>query len=86
MTQKNLVVFNDGSHGHWFASVLNTENGINWTDKFKKKNPHLSVRKRFRHSNRRLALSLVGKKYISYTQNEAPAKTAERFVLYLTKK
>ncbi len=87
MTQKDLVVFNNGTHGRWFASVLNTENGRNWTDRFKKKNPKYSVTKRYRHSDRRLAYELAGKDYDrAYAEHVVPAATAERFVLYLTQR
>ena len=86
--QEELVVFNDGSYGaYWFASVLNTENGRSWTDRFKEKNPRFKVKKRFRHSNRRLAYNLAGKDYNrAYAEHVVPAATAERFVLYLTQR
>jgi len=88
--QTELVVFNNGTlphNPHWFAMVLNTENGRKWLENFRKKNRHLSVKVYHRHSNRRLAFEQMGRDYDhSYAAHNITRKFAEKLALYLYKK
>lgn len=90
--QTELVMFNNGQvkfggqKSHWFALVLNNENGQKWLENFRKKNRHLIVKVYNRHSNRRKAFELMGRNYDrSYAAHNIPRKFAERMALYIEK-
>jgi hypothetical protein len=91
--QTELVMFNDGTFrfgrekSHWFAMVLNNENGRKWIKNFRQKNRHLKVSIYNRHSDRRKAFELMGRDYDnSYAAHNIPQKFAERFALYIEEK
>ena len=91
--QTELVMFNNGQvqfgghKSHWFALVLNTENGRKWLENFRKKNRHLKVTVFNRHSDRRKAFKLMGRDYDrSYAAHNIPRKFAERMAVYIERK
>lgn len=88
--QTELVMFNNGQvkfgghKSHWFALVLNNENGQKWLDNFRKKNRHLTVKVYNRHSDRRKAFNEMGRDYDnSYAAHNIPRKFAERMAVYI---
>jgi len=92
--QTELVMFNNGvesgpykkQKSHWFAMVLNNENGRQWVKNFRNKNRHLKVTVYCRHSDRRKAFELMGRDYDhSYEAHNIPQKFAERFAVYVDK-
>jgi len=90
--QTELVMFNNGQvkfggyKSHWFALVLNTENGRRWVENFRKKNRHLKVKIYNRHSDRRKAFRLMGRDYDhSYAAHNIPRAFAERMAVYIEK-
>ena len=86
--QTSLVEFNKGGYeAQWFAVVKNTEAGRKWIENLRKKNPHLKVWPRGRHSDRRLAYKTLGRNYDkSYPEHTIPLRVAERLAVYLYKK
>lgn len=86
--QTEMVKFNNGTYGaSWFALVLNSSEGLKWIENFRKNNPHLAVKLRGRHSDRRLAYNLAGKDYYgTYREHTVPKATAERFAVYTSQK